>query len=128
MNTLFSKLYKQAEQLITSEGKIAQLIDELFLKLGESAEQFYMLQDSLVALGRMLSAWVKGDYKNISTTSIIAVVAAIIYFVNPLDIIPDFIPIIGKLDDIVILGYLIKLLNKEIERFMAWEEAQSEIK
>ena len=66
----------------------------------------------------------QGDYKNISTKSIIAVVAALIYFVNPLDLIPDFIPIIGQIDDIFILGYLIKMLNKEIERFMAWEKEQ----
>jgi len=85
---------------------------------------FYKIQDSLIALARMLSAWVKGDYRNISTKSIIAVVAALIYFVNPLDLIPDFIPVIGQIDDIFVLGYLIKMLNKEIERFMAWEKEQ----
>jgi len=78
----------------------------------------------MIALTRMLRAWMQGDYKNISTKSIIAVVAALIYFVNPLDLIPDFIPIIGQIDDIFILGYLIKMLNKEIERFMAWEKEQ----
>ena len=83
---------------------------------------FYKVQDSVIALARMLSSWVKGDYRNISTKSIIAVVAALIYFVNPLDLIPDFIPVIGQVDDIFVLGYLIKMLNKEIERFMAWEK------
>ena len=77
-----------------------------------------------VTIGRLLRAWVKGDYKNISTSSIIAAVAAIIYFVNPLDLIPDFIPIIGQIDDILVLGYFVKILNKEIEKFMAWEAAQ----
>jgi uncharacterized membrane protein YkvA (DUF1232 family) len=72
----------------------------------------------------MVSAWAKGDYKNISTSSIIAVIAALIYFVNPIDLIPDFIPVIGQIDDIIVLGYLIKKWNKEIERFMAWEAAQ----
>jgi uncharacterized membrane protein YkvA (DUF1232 family) len=70
----------------------------------------------------MMRAWIKGDYKNISKKSIVAVVAALIYFINPLDLIPDFIPIIGQLDDVFILSYMIKSLNKEIERFMAWEQ------
>jgi uncharacterized membrane protein YkvA (DUF1232 family) len=70
----------------------------------------------------MMRAWIKGDYQNISTKSIIAVVAALLYFVNPLDLIPDFIPIIGQIDDVFIVGYLIKTLNKELERFMAWEQ------
>jgi uncharacterized membrane protein YkvA (DUF1232 family) len=124
MQSIFDNLYKQAERTITSGTMVSKLLDEVFLKIGEATESFYKIQDSVIALTRMLSAWMKGDYKNISTKSIIAVVAALIYFVNPLDFIPDFIPIIGQLDDIFILSYLIKTLNKEIERFMVWERAQ----
>lgn len=122
MQKIFDNLYKKAERIITSDSKVSELLDEVFLKIGESSEVFYKVQDSVIALSRMLSAWMKGDYRNISTKSIIAVVAALIYFVNPLDLIPDFIPVIGHLDDIFVLGYLIKTLNKEIERFMAWEK------
>ncbi|HOY40843.1 MAG: DUF1232 domain-containing protein [Chitinophagales bacterium] len=122
MQKIFDNLYKKAERIITSDSKVSELLDEVFLKIGESSEVFYKVQDSVIALSRMLSAWMKGDYRNISTKSIIAVVAALIYFVNPLDLIPDFIPVIGQLDDIFVLGYLIKTLNKEIERFMAWEK------
>ncbi|QQR98441.1 MAG: DUF1232 domain-containing protein [Sphingobacteriales bacterium] len=125
MNTIIDKLIKEAESIIASDGKISQLIDAFFLKLGETSEKFYLLQDNLIALGRMLKAWFDGEYKNISTTSIIAVVAAMVYFVNPLDLIPDFIPIIGQIDDMLILGYLIKILNKEIEKFMAWEQERA---
>lgn len=121
MQTIFDNLYKKAERLITSGTAISRLLDQVFLKMGETTEVFYKFQDSLIALTRMLSSWWKGDYKNISIKSIIAVVATLIYFVNPIDLIPDFIPFFGQLDDIFILGYLIKLLNKEIERFMAWE-------
>ncbi len=122
MQKIFDDLYKQAERIISSDTKVSKLLDEVFLKIGESSELFYKVQDSVIALARMLSSWVKGDYRNISTKSIIAVVAALIYFVNPLDLIPDFIPVIGQVDDIFVLGYLIKMLNKEIERFMAWEK------
>lgn len=121
MQKIFDYLYKEAEHIITSDTKIAKLLDDVFLKIGESSEWFYKVQDNVIALARMLRAWIKGDYKNISTKSIIAVLAALIYFVNPIDLIPDFIPILGQIDDIIVLGYLIKQLNKEIERFMAWE-------
>lgn len=121
--SIFDTLIKKAEALIASDGKVSQLLDE-FLMVGKSTEKLYKIQDSVVTLGRLLRAWVKGDYKNISTSSIIAAVAAIIYFVNPLDLIPDFIPIIGQIDDILVLGYFVKILNKEIEKFMAWEAAQ----
>jgi uncharacterized membrane protein YkvA (DUF1232 family) len=123
MQKIFDNLYRQAERLISSDKSIiSRFLDEVFLKIGESTEYFYKFQDSLIALVRMMRAWIKGDYKNISKKSIVAVVAALIYFINPLDLIPDFIPIIGQLDDVFILSYMIKSLNKEIERFMAWEQ------
>jgi uncharacterized membrane protein YkvA (DUF1232 family) len=119
---LLDGLIKQAEKITSSNGAVSKLIDEAFLKIGEGTEWFYGLQDSVIALVRMLKAWSKGEYKNISPTSIVAVVAAVLYFVNPFDLIPDFIPVIGQIDDILVLSYLVKLLNKEIERFMAWEK------
>jgi len=128
MQRLFDSLYKKAEQTITSGTAISELIDEVFLKIGEASESFYKIQDTVLAMARMLRSWFNGDYKNISAKSIIAVVAALIYFVNPFDLIPDFIPLIGQIDDILILGYLIKIVNKEIERFMTWEENQSAVK
>jgi uncharacterized membrane protein YkvA (DUF1232 family) len=126
MQNILDNLYRQAERLISSEKSvISRFLDEVFLKIGESTEYFYKFQDNLIALVRMMRAWIKGDYQNISTKSIIAVVAALLYFVNPLDLIPDFIPIIGQIDDMLILGYLIKILNKEIEKFMAWEQERA---
>ena len=129
MQKILDNLYKKAERLISSEKSvISRFLDDVFLKIGESTEYFYKFQDSIIALTRMLKSWMQGDYKNISTKSIIAVVAALIYFVNPLDLIPDFIPIIGQVDDVLILGYLIKTLNKELERFMAWEKENNKQK
>jgi uncharacterized membrane protein YkvA (DUF1232 family) len=124
MQKIFDRIYKQAERVITSGTALSKLLDEVFLKIGQTSESFYKVQDSVIALARMARAWWKGDYKNISAKSMIAVIAALIYFVNPLDLIPDFIPVIGQIDDIFILGYLVKILNKEIERFMAWEQQQ----
>jgi uncharacterized membrane protein YkvA (DUF1232 family) len=126
MQSIFDKLYRKAERLISSDKSVlSRFLDEVFLKIGESTEYFYKFQDSLIALVKMTQLWIKGDYKNISTTSIIAVVATLIYFVNPIDFIPDFIPLLGQIDDIFVLGYMIKTLNKEIERFMAWQKEQT---
>ncbi len=125
MQKIFDNLYRQAERLISSDTLISKLIDIAAVKAGKLSEKYYQIQDSVIALTRMLRSWLLGDYKNISTKTIIAIIAALIYFVNPIDLIPDFIPVIGQLDDLFILGLLIKTLNKEIERFMAWEETQA---
>lgn len=124
MQSLFDKLYRKAERVITSDTALAALLDKVFLKIGESSEVFYRFQDNLLALVRMMRSWMSGAYRQISFRAIIAVVATLIYFVNPLDVIPDFIPVVGAIDDILILGYLIKMVNKEIERFITWEQTR----
>lgn len=130
MNSIFHKFYdrliKQAEDLITNNEQVSSLIDQAFEKIGNMSATYYFIQDHIFALVRMLKLWLKQEYKGISTKSVIAVIAALLYFINPLDLIPDFIPFIGQLDDILVLSYLVKTLNHEIQRFMAWEKERSE--
>ncbi|MRJ08587.1 DUF1232 domain-containing protein [Ornithobacterium rhinotracheale] len=81
------------------------------------------IQEKAKAFSRMVPLMIKGEYKPKSKANIIIGLGAVIYAVSPLDLIPDFIPG-GFLDDIVIMGYGIKKVNQEIERFLEWEEQQ----
>ena len=48
----------------------------------------------------------------------------LLYFVSPIDIIPDWIPIIGYFDDLALIALAIPMLITEAEKFIAWETAQ----
>jgi uncharacterized membrane protein YkvA (DUF1232 family) len=52
----------------------------------------------------------------------ILVVASVLYFLNPFDIIPDFIPFLGLLDDVTIISFVGAAITKDIEKFIDWEE------
>ena len=52
-------------------------------------------------------------------------VAGILYFVTPLDLVPDAIPGAGFLDDITVLGFVIARLEGELARFTTWERADA---
>ena len=62
-------------------------------------------------------------YKNIVIPGLVAV-----YLISPLDIIPDWIPVIGAMDDIALLAFAIPLLLKEAELFLEWESSQKTIR
>jgi uncharacterized membrane protein YkvA (DUF1232 family) len=59
-----------------------------------------------------------GRYKA-SFLTVVALVAGAIYILSPIDIIPDFIPIVGWMDDGAILYFLLKRLMYELGRYSA---------
>ena len=86
------------------------------------------LQDKAKAFYRMVPLMVKGHYKPKSKANIIIGVGAVIYAVSPIDLIPEILTgPFGLLDDFVILGYGIKKVNKEIDRFLLWEKEHKTI-
>jgi len=45
----------------------------------------------------------------------IALVFLVLYLLNPIDLIPDFIPVLGQLDDILISAAVLRWASKYIE-------------
>jgi len=121
IDTYIEFLVKRAEKLLGNDPVVSSIIDEAFRRLGKASEVFYDIQDNVLAVSRMLSSWISREYRDISPQAVAAAIAALLYFTNPLDIIPDFIPFIGQIDDVLIVGYLMKILNKELEKFLTWE-------
>ena len=68
----------------------------------------------------------QGNYRTVPYKSIAAVVAGLVYVLNPLDIIPDFIPVIGYIDDAIIIAFCLKMVEKDLQTYQVWKERQSE--
>jgi uncharacterized membrane protein YkvA (DUF1232 family) len=60
--------------------------------------------------------WIKGEYE-MPWQAIGAMTAALLYVTNPLDIIPDFIPLVGFIDDIFVITLCIKLVRAELRKY-----------
>jgi uncharacterized membrane protein YkvA (DUF1232 family) len=74
----------------------------------------------------MIKDYYNGTYRQVPWSTIAATAAAILYFVNPLDIIPDFIPIIGYIDDLAVFAVALKFIGKDLDKYSAWREEQQE--
>ena len=57
--------------------------------------------------------------------SLLMIVAAILYFINPIDIIPDLLPLVGLTDDFAILFLVYKSIGADIDKFLAWEKSKT---
>ena len=67
----------------------------------------------------------QGNYRTVPYKSIAAVVAGLVYILNPLDIIPDFIPVIGYIDDAIIIAFCLKMVEKDLQTYQAWKKSQT---
>jgi uncharacterized membrane protein YkvA (DUF1232 family) len=84
------------------------------------------LWNYLTALFRLLRAYINREYKDIPWSSIVLVVVAIIYFVSIVDLIPDFLPGAGFIDDAAVVAFVITKIKSDIDKYLLWESEQKE--
>ena len=66
---------------------------------------------------------VNGNFK-LPATSLAMIGGGLLYFILPADLVPDFIPVIGYLDDLAVLTTIMNSLNKEIAEYRIWKKKQ----
>ena len=72
---------------------------------------------------RLIRAYYRGEYRAVTESTLIVIIAAIIYIVSPLDVIPDAIPALGFLDDATVLSLALRRTRQDLDDFMIWETA-----
>jgi uncharacterized membrane protein YkvA (DUF1232 family) len=77
-------------------------------------------RDKFLIFGRFCKAYALGHYRNVPLKTILIIIAAILYLVNPIDLIPDFIPL-GLTDDFAVLAWVYSSVTEEIDKFLEWE-------
>lgn len=77
--------------------------------------------DDLGTAIRLLRAVTKGEYRGVRSSSLALLIVALIYFVIPLDYMPD--PIF--VDDAAVLAWALGALTSEIGSFRQWEGKNS---
>lgn len=120
----FGREKRRAREYVNDRQKAAQLIREAIEKANRNQGALKKLLVQLKALFRLTSAWVKGEYTQVSMRTILWVIAAIIYFVNPFDVITDFLPGVGYVDDAAVIFFVINSIRRDLDKFLEWERSR----
>ncbi len=108
------------EYLINEEEKLQE-------KLKDSSHLERFAKDLMLFMS-LIKDYYQGNYRDIPYKTISAGVVGLLYTLNPIDIIPDFIPFIGHIDDALVLTFCLKLVEKDLQKYQTWKQKQTAIK
>jgi uncharacterized membrane protein YkvA (DUF1232 family) len=77
-------------------------------------------QGDLRTLVSLIKDWNRGVYTDVSKKTILLAIAALLYFISPLDTIPDFLGAVGFTDDATVIFFVLTSMKKELERYRQW--------
>ncbi len=113
-----------AAEYARDPARLQSLLERAKHKAHAQQRRLAEVWDSLMAAMRLLRAYARGEYRDIPWSSLLSIIATVVYFVTPLDLIPDFLLGVGLLDDAALIGWVLASLKGDIDRFVDWERAQ----
>lgn len=117
--------YLPLAQRVLLRGRLPVVLIAVARKRSSKKGWLKGLGEDLSLLQSLCVAWWKGEYRAVSKPALLAVVAALLYFLSPMDAIPDWIPGLGFIDDLAVLGWVVRKWSSELQAFRAWKSAQS---
>lgn len=110
---------QKSERVYNDPSKMGSLLQKL-------TKVFLLIKDNnLLSEGKVLYSLLKdyknGSYREISKKSMLIIIGGLLYLVNPADVIPDFVPLIGFLDDATLIGLIFKQLNEELTKYKSFK-------
>lgn len=115
----------KAKIIINDDQKLKKLIDDVLKKLKKLStdkKTTAKLNDSLRLFIRIINAYTSKEYTYVPWKTICLLVAGLIYFIYPIDLIPDFIPIAGIIDDVALIAWIYESIKEDIDNFLEWEK------
>ena len=116
------KGYSKAKNVLRDK----ETLDDLLVRLERKLKVIPKIGEKLSYIPtfiQLLKAYYTKEYTKIPLVSLVSITSALLYFVNPLDLIPDPIPGVGYLDDAAIIGACFLLVETDIKEFIQWRDS-----
>ncbi|MCU0341460.1 MAG: YkvA family protein [Spirosomaceae bacterium] len=127
-SVFFEKATGKAGRYIKNSSRLFQLLKDVLTKSKSlRGEGMDGVRDRLNLLVRMLRAYATGQYRTIPWKSLTRVAAVLLYFISPIDVLPDIIPVVGLTDDVALIMWLFSAISDDLEAFRQWDKTQNTI-
>ena len=118
----FARALSEAKLRVVGSGGLRSLFEQAARKAASLPKQRFKenwlyLQTML----RLIRAYERGEYRQVSNDVLIWIVAALNYVVDPFDLLPDKAPLLGFVDDATVVGFVADKTQQTLDDFMIWE-------
>jgi len=121
---LVDDIREKARKISDDEDKLGSLIKHVVKKLGELSQNVNLqkLINSVELMVKMVKSYYNGEYRSYPKRTLLFILFGLIYFLIPIDTIPDFIPVYGFIDDLTVILWVFKSIQKDIIAYQEWEK------
>jgi uncharacterized membrane protein YkvA (DUF1232 family) len=118
----FARAVRNAKLRVVGSGGLRSLFEQAARKAASvPRRQFKENWPYLQTMVRLVGAYERGEYKQVSNDDLTWILAALNYLVDPFDLIPDMTPVLGFVDDATVVGFVADKTRQTLDEFMIWE-------
>ena len=118
----FARALSEAKLRVVGSGGLRSLFEQAARKAASlPRRQFKENWPYLQTMLRLVGAYERGEYKQVSNDDLTWIVTALNYLVDPFDLIPDMTPLLGFVDDATVVGFVADKTRQTLDEFMIWE-------
>ena len=122
----FADFKKRAADMMRDDGEMEAFLVKLEQKMSEVPMVGSGLKN-IPLLASLVRSYVMKEYRLAPMGTMIAVVAALLYWVSPIDLIPDVVPGVGYLDDAAVVTICWKMVEADVEAYEEWRDEHKAI-
>ena len=118
----FARALSEAKLRLVGSGGLRSLFEQAAKEAASlPRERFKGNWPYLQTMLRLIRAYERGEYRQVSNDALIWIVAALNYLIDPYDLIPDMTPFLGFVDDAIVVGFVVEKTQQTLDDFMIWE-------
>ena len=116
---------KEGAQNVTEKDVeiVVSRSEELSKKFSAKGPLARFIVDGKLLVSIVKDYWSRA-YRQIPYGIISSIVFTLVYVLNPFDLMPDMLPVIGQLDDVAVLGICLMLVEQDLYKYKDWKEGQ----
>lgn len=116
---VFARFLPKAALVLLDRVRVFRVLRRSLARLNAEGGMARVKDDGR-SLVRFVAAFASGEYTDVPWRSAVYALGALLYFLSPIDLVPDFIPVLGFTDDVAVVLAVVSAIRRDLSRFERW--------